>query len=78
MKRLLTALVLIPVVFVLVFLGPRWHWIFMLATALVAALAAWEFLAMSDRGGAKAPRIVVLLAVLLLFLANNQWPDQSD
>ena len=77
MKRVLTALVLIPLVLALVFMGPRWHWVFTLATALVAVMAAWEFLGMAERGGAKAPRVAVLLAVLLLFLGNYQWPDQS-
>ena len=77
MKRVLTALILIPLVLALVFMGPRWHWLFMIATACVAALAAWEFLAMADRGGAKPPRIAVLLAVVLLFVGNYQWPDQS-
>ena len=38
MKRILTAIVLIPLVMVLVFLGPRWQWLFTLVTALVAAL----------------------------------------
>jgi phosphatidate cytidylyltransferase len=77
MKRVLTALILIPLVLALVFMGPRWHWLFMLATACVAAMAAWEFLAMADRGGAKPPRIAVILAVVLLFVGNYQWPDQS-
>ncbi len=77
MKRVLTALILIPLVLALVFMGPRWHWLFMLATACVAAMAAWEFLAMADRGGAKPPRIAVLLAVVLVFVGNYQWPDQS-
>lgn len=77
MKRVLTALVLIPFVLALVFIGPRWHWVFMLATAGVAALAAWEFLALAEIGGAKPPRVIVLLSVLLLFAGNYQWPDQS-
>lgn len=68
---------MIPVVLVLVFLGPRWHWVFMLATAVVAVMASWEFLGMAELGGAKAPRIAVLLAVVLLFLGDYQWPDQS-
>jgi phosphatidate cytidylyltransferase len=77
MKRVLTALILIPFVLALVFIGPRWHWVFMLATAGVASLAAWEFLAMAREGGAKPPRLIVLLSVLLLFAGNFQWPDQS-
>ena len=76
MKRVITALILIPLALFLVFLGPHWHWIFMLATAGVAALASWEFLAMAELGGAKPPRIAVLLAVICLFLGNFEWPDQ--
>jgi phosphatidate cytidylyltransferase len=77
MKRILTAVVLIPVVLYLVFL-PAWaQWIFTLVTALVACLAAWEFLTLSRQTGAKPPRIAVLAAVLALFGANYQWPDQT-
>ncbi len=77
MKRVITAVILIPLVLALVFMGPRWHWVFMLATAGVAALAAWEFLGMAEIGGAKPSRIAVLLAIILLFAGNFEWPDQS-
>jgi len=75
MKRVLTALILIPLVLALVFLGPRW--LFTLVTGGVAALAAWEFLGMAARSGAKPPRIAMLVAIGLLFAGNLQWPDQS-
>jgi phosphatidate cytidylyltransferase len=75
MKRILTALVLIPIVLVLVFLGPRWHWLFTLAVAGVAALAAWELMGLSERSGAKPPRVAVMIAILALFAGNFQWPD---
>jgi phosphatidate cytidylyltransferase len=77
MKRVLTGLILIPCVLALVFLPSRLQWVFMLATAGVAALAGWEFLSMAERGGARPPRVAVLLAILLLFAGNFQWPDQS-
>lgn len=76
MKRVLTAVILIPLVLVLVFLGPRGQWLFTLATALVAALAGWEYLGLAERGGAKPPRVAVIVAVLLLFTANLQAPEQ--
>lgn len=76
MKRVLTALVLVPVVLFLVFLGPRWQWVFTLATALVACLAAWEFLTLARQTAAKPPRIAVVVAIVALFAANYQWPDQ--
>ena len=75
MKRVLTALILIPVVLLLVLLGPRWQWVFTLATALVACLAAWEFLTLARQIGAKPPRIIVMVAIAALFAADYQWPD---
>ena len=77
MKRIVTALILIPVVLVLVFLGPRWQWLFTLAVAAVAALAAWEFLALAEKAGATPPRIAVVVAILALFAGNFAWPDQT-
>jgi phosphatidate cytidylyltransferase len=77
MKRIVTALILIPVVLFLVFLGPRWQWLFTLAVAAVAALAAWEFLALAEKAGATPPRIAVVVAILALFAGNFAWPDQT-
>src|ERR1700689_3572565 len=74
MKRIVTALVLIPIVLVLVFLGPRWQWLFTLAVAAVAALAGWEYMALSRRCGANPPRIATLVALLALFAVNFEWP----
>ena len=76
MKRVLTAVVLIPLVLVLVFLGPRWQGVFTSATALVAALAAWEYLGLTKHSGANPPRIAVVVAILALFTASYEWPDQ--
>lgn len=75
MKRVLTALVLIPVVLVLVFLGPRWQWLFSLAVAVVAALAGWEYLGLTRRCGASPPRTATLVALLALFAVDFEWPD---
>jgi phosphatidate cytidylyltransferase len=73
MKRILTAALLIPLVLVLVFVGPRW--LFTAATAGVAALAGWEYLGLAERGGAKPPRIAMVAAVALLFAGNFEYPD---
>ena len=62
---------------VVVFLGPRWQWLFMLAVAGTAMLAAWEFLGLAQSRGAKPPRIAVLVSILGLFLGNYQWPDET-
>jgi phosphatidate cytidylyltransferase len=75
MKRLITAAILIPVVLVLVFLGPRWQWLFTLAVAAVAALAGWEYMDLSRRCGANPPRIATMTALLALFAVNFEWPD---
>jgi phosphatidate cytidylyltransferase len=75
MKRILTALVLIPLVLVVVFLGPRW--LVTLVTASLSALAAWEYLGMAERGGSKPPRIAVVVAIAALFVGNSNYPDQT-
>ena len=77
MKRILTAAILIPIVLLLVFLGPRWHLLFTIAVTSVAALAAWEFLGLAERSGANPPRIAVLVALGSLFGVNFQWPDHT-
>jgi phosphatidate cytidylyltransferase len=76
MKRVLTAAILIPLVLVLVFLGPRWQWLFTLVTAVVAALASWEYLTLARQKGAQAPRLAVVIAIAALFAATFLWPDQ--
>jgi phosphatidate cytidylyltransferase len=75
MKRLITAAVLIPIVLILVFLGPRWQWLFTLAVAVVAALAGWEYMGLSRRSGANPPRVATMVALLALFAVNFESPD---
>jgi phosphatidate cytidylyltransferase len=77
MKRILTAVILIPLALALVFLTPRWQWLFTTAVAGIALLAGWEYLDMADRGGFKPPRIAVLVAILALFLGNFLWFDRT-
>jgi len=77
MKRVLTALILIPIALLLVFQGPRWQWLFTLAVAAVAVLAAWEFMDLAEKVGAKPPRIAVLVAILALFAGTYEYPDQT-
>jgi len=75
MKRVLTALILAPLVLALVFLGPKW--LIALFVAAVAMLAGWEFLGLAEKCGAKPPRIGVTVAVLVLFILNYQRPDET-
>lgn len=75
MKRVFTAAVLIPFVLGLVFLTPRFQWVFTLAVAAIAALAGWETMNLSRLCGAKPPRVAVLVALAILFAANFAWPD---
>jgi phosphatidate cytidylyltransferase len=75
MKRVVTALILAPLVLALVLAGPRW--LIALFVAIVALLAGWEFLGLAERCAAKPPRVAVMVAMLALFVANFEWPDQT-
>ncbi|MGD0892320.1 MAG: phosphatidate cytidylyltransferase [Terracidiphilus sp.] len=68
MKRILTAVVLIPLVLLIVFLGPSW--LVTLAVAAVAALAGWEYLGLAEHAGAKPSRIAVVVAIVALITAR--------
>ena len=74
MKRILTALVLIPLVIALVFLGQ--DWLVTLAVGAVALLAAWEYIAIAQATGPRTPRIPVLVAIAILFAVSLLWPDK--
>ncbi len=75
MKRILTALVLIPLVLALVFWAPLW--LYAAAVAAVAMMAGWECLGMAERGGFQPPRTAVMVALPLLFAGNFEWPDRG-
>jgi phosphatidate cytidylyltransferase len=73
MKRVLTAVVLIPLVLLLIFKAP-----FGLITpvvGVVAELALWEYLGLADANGAKTPRIASLIGVALVFLCVFYRPE---
>ncbi|MGC2402099.1 MAG: phosphatidate cytidylyltransferase [Acidobacteriaceae bacterium] len=72
MKRVITAAVLIPLVLLLLRKG-SFLWI-VIAAALVAELAVWEYLSIADsrvtdRAGSGLPRVLVVAVVALLFAA---------
>ena len=77
MKRVLTALILVPLVLVLIFLPAQWQWLFALTVAGVAALAGWEYLNLTRRCGANPPRVATLVALLALFATNFALPDSD-
>jgi phosphatidate cytidylyltransferase len=70
MKRIITAVVLIPLVLLLLLKG-SFLWI-VIATALVSELAVWEFLSITasrTANQAGPPRLLVVASVALLFAA---------
>ncbi len=75
MKRVVTAVVLVPIVLVLVLLAPRW--LFTLAVAGVAALAGWEYIGLAQKCAVKPPRAALLVSLLALFAVNFEWPDRT-
>ncbi len=78
MKRILTALVLIAVVFAIVFFGPLW--LLAIAAALVAALAAHEYRALAHESplgdtGIYIPLWWLLASIALIFFFTLRLPD---
>ncbi len=75
MQRILTAIVLIPLVLVVIFLSPRWPVLLMGVVFAVSAVALWEYLGLADAMGAKTPRITVLVCLGILMAAIFTRPD---
>lgn len=75
MKRVITALVLVPAALALVFLAPRW--LFTLAVAVVAALAGWEYIGLAQKCSVQPPRFALLTAIPVLFAVNFEWPERT-
>jgi phosphatidate cytidylyltransferase len=70
MKRVITAVVLIPLVLLLLLKGT--FLLLVLAAALVAELAAWEYLSIADIQGFR--RTLILIAIAVLFSASFTSP----
>ncbi|HUY80322.1 MAG TPA: phosphatidate cytidylyltransferase [Acidobacteriaceae bacterium] len=73
MKRVLTALVLIPLVLVLVIERP--YWLVDLVVALVAEIALWEYCNLANVSGVKTARISSFIAVAFLYFATYWRPE---
>src|SRR5439155_17238876 len=67
MKRVATAVVLVPLVLAAVFWLPVW--IFSLVVGAVALISAHEFLNMTEAGGIQPFRLTTFLVIALLFVA---------
>src|SRR3974377_2232454 len=66
LTRVLTALVLIPVVVGLVLFTPTW--VVAIATAVITVLALWEYFALGDALGHRAYRLWTVFCSILLML----------
>jgi phosphatidate cytidylyltransferase len=66
MKRILTAAFLILVVVLLIFRGQPW--MLTLASALIAELAAYEYMRLANTGGAQIPAWWMLFGTAVVFL----------
>jgi len=75
MQRILTAVVLVPLVVALIFVSPRWPLLLMAVIFLVAALALWEYLGLANATGAKTPRTLAIVFLAILFAAIFRRPD---
>lgn len=73
MKRVLTAVVLIPLVLLLVFRAPLW--LFTSVVGIIALLAAHEYLNLVAAHGIEPFRKIVFLAILLWFLPYSSLTD---
>ncbi len=69
-QRVLSAVVLIPLVFVLFYLGGYW---FLGLTLVAVLLAGWEYYAMLEKGGYSPSPVVGIAWMLLLVL--SVWPS---
>ncbi len=75
MKRVLTAVVLIPLVIAVIYVSPRWPLVLMGAIFVIAALALWEYLDLANAIGAKTPRVLVIVLLAILLAAVFRRPD---
>jgi phosphatidate cytidylyltransferase len=73
MKRVITAAVLVPLVLLLLLKGS--FLLVVLATTLVAELATWEYISIADSHGSRLPRVLLLVAVAVLFAATYRDPS---
>ncbi len=76
MKRILTAVVLIAVVFAVIFLGHAW--MVTLLALIIAELAGYEYLQLANHANLKIPAWWLAAATPILFLAAYAWPIDTQ
>ena len=76
MKRIVTAALLVLVVVLLIFLGQLW--MLTLAAALIAELAAYEYLHLANSSGARIPGWWMAAATALLFYVTYYRPIEAQ
>ena len=76
MKRIVTAALLVLVVVLLIFLGQLW--MLTLAAALIAELAAYEYLRLANSSGARIPGWWMAAATALLFYVTYYRPIEAQ
>ncbi len=75
MKRVVTAVVLVPLVILVIYVSPKWPLLLMGVVFVFAGLALWEFLGLAAIMGAKTPRVVVIVCLAILLAAIFRRPD---
>lgn len=75
MRRILTAVVLIPLVIAVIFVSPKWPIVLMSFIFIIAALALWEYLGLANAIGARTPRVEVIVCLAVLLAAVFRRPD---
>ena len=70
MKRILTAVILIPLVVGLILWGP--FWLLILAAWIIAELALHEYLSLAEASGSRPPRWLAVIYCAILF-AVGYW-----
>jgi phosphatidate cytidylyltransferase len=76
MKRVLTAILLVLMVFGLIFFGQLW--MLMLAACVIAELAVYEYRALANSGGARIPLWWMAAATALLFYVTYYRPIEAQ
>lgn len=75
MKRILTATILIVAVVALVLFGQPW--MITLLSAIVAALAAYEYIQLAEAGGSPVPLWWMAAAIILFFVVVYKFPQDT-